>query len=682
VKLLVIGFLCSIQISFAINGFIKEEAFPTLQFNRPIFMTSPNDQTDRLFLIEQGGLLKVFPNRESVNPSDVKIFLDIRSLMQAEGNEEGLLGLAFDPLYSKTGRFYVYYTKLNPRRSVLSRFQVSSTNPNQGNLLSEEIILEIPQPFANHNGGMLTFGPDGMLYIGTGDGGRGNDPLNNAQNTKSLLGKILRIDVSSQRSFKIPASNPFVQSMDGKRKEIFAYGLRNPWRFSFDFFTKELWVADVGQDSFEEINIVENGDNLGWKLYEGFQSHHNPFGVPPTSLKQPLFTYNPTQGSSITGGYVYRGDKLKSLYGYYVYTDFSSGRVWKLKKEQGRGTEVQEIENVPMPASFGQDAKGELYILSFTGKLFKLTEKLNTSIDQPILKLSETGLFTDLVNFKLTPNFVEYEVNMPLWSDGVIKRRFISIPNGSSIQTKGNWVFPLGTIIIKDFRQPTELGLGKRMETRVMKKTKSGWKFSSYKWNEAQTDAIYVSKPEMEEISVFNKESGETKTTSWMYPDSTTCLSCHTGASGRVLGVEERQVHRKNQMSDWISKGMISFNSNVKNLKKYPDYHSEVENTEEFARAYLDVNCSSCHQPQGPTPYNMDLRFTTKLEDMNLLGVDSADVSSSGLALKRLLKGDAENSVLFQRMNTTGGDRMPWIGTELIDEKAVIEIKKWIKSLK
>ena len=349
-----------------------EVAFPNLSFTRPLFLTYANDDTNRLFVVLQQGQIMVFPNKQDTQAT---VFLAIDEKVNDDGNEEGLLGLAFDPDYKSNGYFYVYYTANSPRRSVISRFSVSDNDPNKANTSSELVIMEVPQPYSNHNGGMMAFGLDRMLYIGLGDGGSGGDPHGNGQNRDVLLGKILRIDVSkSSRSekYRIPADNPYV-GLENSRGEIWAYGLRNPWRFSFDRVTNMLWVADVGQDSLEEVDIIEKGANYGWNIMEGSLCYPLPTSnCNKEGLKLPVAQYTHADGCSITGGYVYRGSKLRSLYGAYIYGDFCSGKIWGLRYDGSKVVEHMELIDSNMQiSSFGEDQAGELYILSFDNHIYR-----------------------------------------------------------------------------------------------------------------------------------------------------------------------------------------------------------------------------------------------------------------------------------------------------------------------
>ncbi|HMP58571.1 MAG TPA: PQQ-dependent sugar dehydrogenase [Gemmatales bacterium] len=349
--------------------------------HRPILLTHAGDGSRRKFVATQHGVIHVFPNDPEATAT--KVFLDIEKRVRYtdQENEEGFLGLAFHPDYKRTGEFFVFYTLRSERLvNVISRFRVKADDPDQADPDSEEVLLRIKRPFWNHDGGTLGFGPDGYLYIALGDGGAANDPFNNGQNLKTLLGTILRIDINKKgadKPYAIPPDNPFVGREDAA-PEIWAYGLRNVWRFDFDAKTGELWAADVGQNLFEEINLITRGGNYGWKLREGLHPF-SPKGVGPRpDLIEPIWEYHHDIGKSITGGPVYRGRALPELDGHYLYADYVSGRIWALRydPEQRRVVANRPLRDQGQPImSFGTDEDGEVYLMthSVTGQgLFRL----------------------------------------------------------------------------------------------------------------------------------------------------------------------------------------------------------------------------------------------------------------------------------------------------------------------
>lgn len=352
---------------------------------RPIVVTHANDASNRLFVATQRGVVHVFPNRRDVKHT--KVFLNIQKQVVYidKQNEEGLLGLAFHPNYKTDGRVFVYYTTTAlPHTSVISSFRVSKDDPNRADPNSEKIIMRVKQPFWNHNGGTLAFGPDGFLYIALGDGGSANDPHGNGQNLKSLLGTILRIDVnkkSRRRNYAVPKDNPFVGRGRAARPEIYAYGLRNVWRMSFDRATGKLWAGDVGQKLWEEINIIEKGGNYGWNIREAKHPFASKSEKARKGMIDPIWEYHHDIGKSITGGHVYRGKRLPELTGKYVYADYVAGKIWALdydaKRKRVSGNRLIPSNKMPV-ITFGEDQAGEIYfcIVSPTGKgLFRFVRK-------------------------------------------------------------------------------------------------------------------------------------------------------------------------------------------------------------------------------------------------------------------------------------------------------------------
>jgi len=361
----------------SVEGILLERVFPKLDFQDLTNLAQPNDGKTHIFVTEQPGQIHVFLNNQET--SDSEVFLDIRDRVSDSGNEEGLLGLAFDPKYPTNGLFYVYYSASSPRRSVLSRFSVNDSDPNTADLSSEIVILEIPQPYKNHNGGQIAFGADGYLYIGLGDGGSSGDPMGQAQNTSTLLGTILRIDVSAvskDKRYGIPLDNPFV-GVSGAREEIWAYGLRNPWRFSFDKTTGFLWTGDVGQRQSEEIDIVEKGLNYGWNTMEGGHCFSPGSNCDTTNLELPVAEYDHDDGCSITGGYVYRGSEIPWLLGTYVYGDYCSGKIWGLRYNGDSVIEHSMLLDSNLSiTSFGQGLDGELYVLSRNSGIYRILPRI------------------------------------------------------------------------------------------------------------------------------------------------------------------------------------------------------------------------------------------------------------------------------------------------------------------
>ena len=409
----VICLLCWLKPEYSVTN-----AFPNLSFVDPVGIHHSGDGTDRIFILEQQGRIKVFNNNPSVNTTET--FLDIRSIVDQDGGytEEGLLGLAFHPNYSSNGYFYVNYTRHNPRRNVIARYSVSNNNPNQADINSSVIILEVNQPYTNHNGGQMGFGADNYLYIIFGDGGSSGDPLGHGQNLSTLLGSLIRIDIdntSGDLNYSIPEDNPFTEVLSA-RDEIYAYGLRNMWRFSWDLETGLLWGADVGQNAYEEIDIIYSGLNYGWNVMEA--NHCFPIGsnCDSTGFEPPVLEYELYVNGvcSITGGYVYRGNSLFSLEGKYIYGDWCTGDIWALKyADDGDHLNEHLLRSDINITSFGIDQNNELL---FCGNeyIYKLESTFGDLNEDEGIDILDVVL---LVNLVLDNNYIP---NGDINSDNVV----------------------------------------------------------------------------------------------------------------------------------------------------------------------------------------------------------------------------------------------------------------------
>lgn len=664
-------------------------AFANLSFDEPTFLTAAPDQSNRIFVLEKRGRIRVFPNDPNVTQSTV--FLDISNKVES-GGEQGMLGLAFSPSYAQDGQFYIYYSTGNPRRSVISRFQVSSGDPNRANPLSEEVILEVDQPFTNHNAGMICFGPDNMLYIALGDGGSGGDPFNNAQNRSTLLGNLLRIDPSAGTPYGIPSDNPFV-NVSGVRGEIWAYGLRNPWRFSFDRQTGELWLGDVGQGDREEINIIVKGGNYGWRELEGKLQFQPTGNTPPSPFIAPVLDYDRSIGNSVTGGYVYRGPTLSSLLGSYVYGDFASGRIFALVNTPQGILSNTEVANVANLSSFGEDQAGELYAVSLNGSIFRFTQSTPGNPGNFPQSLSATGLFKDLSTLTPSNGVIEYEVNSPLWSDGARKRRWMALPGQTKIvfHPTNGWTFPNGAVIVKHFEiltNPSNPNVVKRLETRVLIKENNDWLGYTYRWNAQGSDAQLLTDRETETFVVLDPSApGGQRMQTWTYPSRTDCLTCHTAVDGRILGLRTRQTNRGFQYGPVFDNQLRAFNNvglfttNIGDVAQYeamPSPSDANRDLEDRARSYLASNCAHCHQPGSTAPGTLDFRFGQPVGSLNLVGVRPNN-GSLGLTDAFLIKAsDKNSSVVWERMRRLDNNRMPPLGTSLVDSEGVDLIGRWI----
>ncbi|GAB6166838.1 hypothetical protein JCM19992_28380 [Thermostilla marina] len=685
-----------------------ERVYPHLQFERPLEVVAPPDDSNRLFVVEQGGRIFVFPNDDDV--TSARVFLDIREVVSRDHNEEGLLGLAFHPQYASNGRFYVYYST-KPRASIVAEFRVSPDNPNRADRRSERILMRIEQPYGNHNGGCVRFGPDGYLYISLGDGGSANDPHGNGQNLGTLLGSILRIDVDHRdpgKEYAVPKDNPFVDR-PGACPEIWAYGLRNVWRMSFDRETGRLFAGDVGQNRYEEVDLIVRGGNYGWKIREGFHPFDPSAEQTGNVLIDPLAEYFRHEGVSVTGGVVYRGKRLEDYYGAYFYADYGTGNIWALwVDDRGRTTSVKHVAATGMPiSSFGETQDGEMLFTSFDGHLYRLrpSEFDAAAVEAFPRRLSQTGIFADLDALTPAAGVLPYDVNVPLWSDGAVKTRLIVLPQGGTIEYRDHepWQFPGGTVLVKSFflpktREAAALAESnprraaaqvsdrlnwRRLETRLLVNTANGWKGYTYVWNRDQTDAELLEGMRREDVAVASPAGPTVQ--SWYYPSRSDCMACHTAAAGRVLGVNTRQLNRpvsstQSQIDLFASLGAFS-NKPPQVREAFPDWFApKGASAEVLARAYLEANCAFCHQPGGIVR-RPDLRASTPIAQAQLIGRSPGQGRLGPPDSQVVFPGRPEKSELLYRIDRRGPRQMPPLASDRVDSIAVERIRSWIESL-
>jgi uncharacterized repeat protein (TIGR03806 family) len=706
-------------------------AFPNLSFERPVEATYAHASDDRLFVVEQRGVIYVFNNHEDV--SEKQVFLDIRDVVSRDGNEEGLLGLAFHPNFDSNQEFFVYYST-RPRSSILARFKVSTENRNQADRQSEQQLLQIDQPYSNHNGGSIRFGPDGKLYIGLGDGGLADDPHVHAQNLATMLGSILRIDIDNQDeelAYAIPRDNPFVDRADA-RGEIWAYGLRNVWRMAFDKNTGELWAADVGQDRVEEINLIVKGGNYGWNIREGFQPFDPNVPHKPTDLIDPLVEYSRQDGQSVTGGLVYRGSDLPAFQGAYFFGDYLSGNVWALRTEGGRVTKHRLVAETGLEiAAFGEDAAGKMLLCAFDGNLYKLQPR---DIDLEAVaaafpkRLSDTGLFASVADNIPQEGLIPYELNLPFWSDYTVKDRYIALPEQGAIDfdEQAKWGFPVGTVFVKTFwmhMDRTNFTEPKRLETRLLIRAPHGWEPHTYIYNDEQTEAHLLDGSMIKPIEVRTHDGVITQP--YYFPSRSDCFACHTAAEGFVLGMTTRQMNHtleyrgdeENQISmlDRLRVFQNSPERAVEELEAFPKWpfgnfdrsrpsagnganrngdgsehanrqSGESENRlklpdgdkDELARAWLEVNCAVCHRPEGIAPHSRDMRFHANPAEMRLVGEEPSQGQLGPPGTELIKPGAPNESELFLRMSRRGPRQMPPVSSKIVDPIGHAVIRDWI----
>lgn len=649
-------------------GIGLERVFGSLSPRRPVGLLQAPQRDDRWYLLERSGRILTFLDTTNLA---VESFADLSERMDDSEFETGLLGMAFHPDFASNGWVFVsYVTRIDGRwRSRISRFSATSSrlDPN-----SERVVLQFDQPYANHNGGHLSFGPDGHLYASFGDGGDAGDPGRRGQDRSNLFGTFIRIDVD-QLPYRVPTDNPFVdEGSSNVRPEIWAYGFRNPWRFSFDRSTGTLWTGDVGQERREEVDIVQAGGNYGWSELEGslcFRSSECSVG--DTIL--PVAEYGHDEGISITGGFVYRGRAIPELEGVYLYADFGTGILWGLFENPRTGQrEPRTLLSTGLSISaFGESNDGEIYLLGYgdSGSIHRLVPRGSSPQSLPE-RLSETGCFDSERPDRAAGGLIEYEVSAPLWSDGARKRRWVAIPDDAQTRVleDGRLELPVGAVLVKEFERDR-----RKLETRFLVRHDDGdWAGYTYVWNDDQSDAVLA-------------RSGSTLDhagRSWSVPSRGQCLQCHTAAAGRVLGFRTEQLERAGDgrlLDDlaevgWLDRPMVDGRP-----PPLPRLDSDAPLSER-ARAYLDGNCAGCHRPGGPGRGPMDLRHATAFPLQGLCDGRPAN-GDLGIANARIFApGSPERSVLLARMSRRGLGQMPPLGTHDVDPAGTALIREWIRA--
>jgi uncharacterized repeat protein (TIGR03806 family) len=666
-------------------------------FSAPVLMLQEPASGARWYVVQKTGIVYQFDNQPNVAAR--REFINVSGLIATDpGNpndERGLLGMAFHPDYPGNPRVYLSYTANAP--GLVSRVVEFQTRDGGQSLdpSSAVTILQTYQPEANHNGGNISFGPDGYLYVGLGDGGGGGDQhgsIGNGQRLSTLLGKLLRIDINGTTGsarYAIPAGNPYAGNpvctgdtgaFTQSCPEIYAYGFRNPWRWSFDQGSGELWVGDVGQNAWEEVDRVVAGGNYGWRCREGAHAYNGTCGTNAASAIEPIAEYSHAQGISITGGYVYRGSAIPALAGRYVFGDFGSGRIWHVARDTPPTLQVTSgFDSGLSIASFAQDHAGEMYVVDFGGTLQQLRAAGAGGRVIPT-QLPSTGCANAANATQPAGGMIPYAPNAAFWSDGAAKTRYLALPDGQkiNINSEGDFEFPAGSVLRKDFRLNGQL-----VETRLFMRHDNGdWAGYSYEWNAAQTDATRVVGGKS--VQVGNQQ--------WLFPSEAQCLICHTSAAGRTLGLETAQLNglltytqtgrTANQLDTLNAIGtlMPALTQAVAQLPSMPDPYGTAGTVTSRARAWLHTNCSNCHRPGGGTPVNLDFRYTTPLANTNACEV--APMNDLGVANARLIAvGAATRSLVTVRPSRTDSTSMPPFQPREVDTAGVALLTSWINGL-
>ena len=698
--------------------FEAQRVFPNLKFPKPLKVTALPGTSDLLVHVhhgEYGGpgrLLRFTPGAQESEWSEFLVLDDI------------IYGIAFHPDFQHNGLVYV---GCNGRSEALDkictrvlRFHVSRDAPFECDPESKTKIIEWPSN--GHNGGDLVFDDDGLLFVSAGDGTSDSDANHAGQDLSVLPGSMLRINVdhpSENLPYSIPNDNPFLD-IEGARPEIWAYGLRNPWRIALDEETGDLWAGINGQDLWETVQVVRRGENYGWSITEGSQPFQPNRKRGPTPIVMPTIEHPHSEARSLTGGCVYYGQEHPSLYGHYVYGDYSTGMIWAAKYDSNSQKVVSHFlvaRTSLQITGFGVNHDNELLIVDHAGGLYRLVPTTQQQSSDFPRRLSQTGVYKSTVEKQIHPGLIPYEVNSPLWSDGATKQRYIGLPGNETaeFQTSKSWNFPDGTVLVKNFALPVknqgdqDLAL---IETRLLARQNGEWYGYSYAWNPEQTDAYLVESEGRDQVFELESRDSvhEPSQQTWRFPSRAECMVCHSRAQDFVLGLSVRQNNRsvivdgksKHQLEHFAKLGIFhhpptesadgsandtddkpfAFRRSLSDLPKLPDPSDPTLPIESRVRSYLHSNCANCHVKEGGGNSKFTLGFDQPLEKTRMIDV-AGEHDSFGLKDAKLISpGEPDSSLLLHRMGRRGRGQMPPLATSVVDRNAVTMIRQWIAEMK
>ncbi len=695
------------------SPYVLERVFPQLTFKNPVELL-PVPGTDRMLVVEVDGRILSFS--QSGNPVEADVALDLRESIEGATKSYGFV---FHPDFENNRHCFIAYIKKpgDPHGTSVSRFTVTSVDPLKIDAASEQQI--ITWQAGGHNGGSLQFGPkDGLLYISTGDAAPPfpPDPQGTGQDISDLLASILRIDVdhpSGELAYSIPDDNPFV-GVDDARGEVWTYGHRNPWRMAFDQLTGHLWVGDVGWEMWEMVYRVQRGANYGWSILEHTQSVNPDFPRGPTPIVPPTAAHAHTESKSVTGGYVYRGTRLKNLVGTYVYGDYVTGRIWGLDGDAADPGKPVELLGTPIQViCFGQNFDRELFVVGFDGSINRLIDNPEVGTVSAFPRsLSDTGLFSSVEKLALARGVIPYDVNAAPWEDGTTAQRFLALPGSATVgvheinnvqkgNLKGEWSFPDGTVLGKTIQLETssDFAIQQRLETQILHRHKGEWRAYSYLWNADQTDAVLSDGKAIDRSFTVPDSSSSSgyRSQTWHFASRTECLLCHSTRGGSVYGFRIEQLNRDfdygpekdNQLRTLahlgvfeqpIGKSPSPERVSLAELKKMASPEDESADLTQRVRSYLHVNCSHCHQRGGGGTAAIEVLHDIDFDKTHL--VSRPTQGSFGIVDPWVVApGDPARSILFYRMSKVGRGRMPHFGSRVIDDRGVSLVREWILQL-
>jgi putative heme-binding domain-containing protein len=683
-----------------------ELAFPKLRFDRPVALTHPPGAS-RLFVAELTGKILSFPDEPQTDRAQLAL-----DLAKARPDLSAVYGITFHPQYDENHYVFICYVLKNgsPDGTRVSRFRVTQADPPVIDSASEQVIITWLS--GGHNGGCLEFGHDGYLYISTGDAADPSppDPLDTGQNVGDLLSSILRIDVDQAgpgTAYRIPPDNPFAH-LAGARPEVWAYGLRNPWKMSFDKTTGDLWVGDVGWELWELVYRVERGGNYGWSVMEGRQPIHPEGKRGPTPILPPTVDHPHSEAASVTGGYVYRGKRLPDLAGAYIYGDYQSGKVWGVRHDGHRVTWHAALADTGLRlVAFGEDRDGELYLVEHerSNQIYRLVpDPTPKPAGEFPRTLTQSGLFSSTKDLTPAPGVIPYAINAQAWADGARGERLLAIPGAGRIEVDkaGNGKLTEGSVLAKTMTLDFVVGdpsSRRRLETQVLHLEQGSWRPYSYIWNDDQTDATLAdaagsSRP----LTVRDPRApGGQRELAYRFAARSECVLCHnpwveaqTTVFGRQsaspLAFTTAQLNRngigagaaENQLLRLGRLGFFHQPLSPGSLPRLHDPYDEAADLSARARAYLQVNCAHCHQFNAGGAANIKLGSAVPLEQTETVGVRPTQGTFDITDARIIAPGEPDRSVLFYRLAKTGAGRMPRIGSQTVDEVALRLIGDWI----